>query len=443
MKKKLLPVVELLLLCFSAIPAFSKSITLTYTYWGSPAENKAVRKALSDFEAANPGIKVKPQYIIGGISGTEYNARMKAMSQAGTLPDVGYFRPEEFGNYASNNFFLDMTPYAERDNMETTYLPQTWIKINGKIYGAYTAAECQVLYYNKKVLQEAGVPFPPADYRKGWSWDQFVKYAKQITIDRNGRHPDDPDFDSSKIARYGVVHQLDLESLYPTIWGNGGGTFSADGKQLLLDRQETAESLQMLADLINVQHVMPYIGSGSGLPSGQVMLQNGQIGLYIAGQWELLDIAKMKNLPLGIGALPILKKPAQVYVSGINVIFKATKYPEAAWKLQKWMMSPDKTLDLYKSGLWMPTKASWYTEPAEIAKWTDNPVHPAGFKEAVMNSMQIATEVPFRVKNYNQMWGDFINPALDEIWIGKASARQALQEAADRIRKSGLLIGSW
>jgi len=45
------------------------------------------------------------------------------------------------------------------------------------------------------------------------------------------------------------------------------------------------------------------------------MLANGQLGFYFTGQWELLDLAKM-NFPLGVGALPIFKKPAQMYISG-------------------------------------------------------------------------------------------------------------------------------
>ena len=33
---------------------------------------------------------------------------------------------------------------------------------------------------------------------------------------------------------------------------------------------------------------------------------------------------------------------------------------------------PRKTLDLYASGLWMPTKVSWYTNPTDLSKWIDS-----------------------------------------------------------------------
>jgi multiple sugar transport system substrate-binding protein len=115
---------------------------ITYVYWGSTAEDAAIRSALKDFQEANPGIFVEPMYLPGDLDGSTYNAKMKAMAASDTLPDVGYFRPEEFANYASKDFFLDLTSLVERDDMRRSYLPQTWLSVGGKLFGAYTAAEC-------------------------------------------------------------------------------------------------------------------------------------------------------------------------------------------------------------------------------------------------------------------------------------------------------------
>lgn len=421
----------------------SAAATITYVYWGSPAEEAAIKKALSDFEAANPGVTVTPMYLPGNLDGSTYRAKMKAMAASDTLPDLGYFRPEEFYDYASKGFFLDLSPLVERDNMKSAYLPQTWLSVSGKIYGAYTAAECQVMWYNKNVLQEAGVPTPPVHYQQAWTWDQFASYLKQLTVDNNGKHPGEAGFDPNNIKRYGVVYDLWTAMYYPPLWSNGGGVFSKDGKDTIIDSPDSVAVIQKLDDLINKDHVMPYMGQGSGLPSPSVMLANGQLGFWVTGQWTLLDLGKMKDLPLGVAALPILKEPAQLYVSGANVVFKATKHPEQAWALQKWMMNPEKTLALYTSGLWMPTKSSYYSDPTDLAKWLDNPVHPSGFKEAVLDSMKVSKPEPIRIKNYTQIWVDYLNPAMESIWIGKQSAEQALSAAATKIRASGLLQGEY
>ena len=417
-------------------------VTLEYIYWGSPAEDAAVKQALAEFEAANPTIKVEPMYLPGDLDGSTYNAKMKALAVSNSLPDVGYFRPEEFGNYAENGYFLKLDELMARDGMDDSYLPQTWLKINNATYGAYTAAECQVMWYNRDVLKEAGVPTPPTDYKNAWSWDDFVTYLKMITIDSKGLHPDDAGFNPKDIARYGVSYDLWSTMYYPSVWSNGGDIIDTDGKTVHVDTPETIEAFQNLADLMNVHHVMPRMTGGTNV-SPLTMLANGQLGFYVTGQWTLLDLGAMKELNYGVAALPILKEPAQIYVSGVNVVFNATEHPEEAWTLQKWMMDPSKTLDLYTSGLWMPTKMSYYTDPEDLAKWLDNDVHPEGFKEAVVDSMAVSKNEPIMIKNINQIWGDYLNAAVESIWIGEKTAKQALTEAAEKIRKSGLLQGSY
>lgn len=429
--------------CFSA-GVFAENVKLTYMYWGSPAEDDATKKALKDFEAANPGITVEPLFSPG--TKAEFDAKLKAMSESDTLPDVGYFRPESVYEYASNDFFLDLTPYVEKEGLKKDYLAPTFLVQKGKIIGAYTAAEAQVMYYNKKLLQDAGIPLPPTDYTKAWTWDQAVSYWTKLTVDKNGKHPGEAGFDPKKIVRFGVNHEVWSGMLYPAIWSNGGEVFSADGKQILIDKPETIQAIQRLADLRLKNKVMSAPGSteyqSAGSTDPKVLMQNGQLAFYISGAWELLDYAKM-NLPLGVGAIPIQKKPAQLYISGVNVIYKSSKHPAEAWKLQKWMMTPEKTQALYSGGLWMPTKASWYNNKDDMAKWLSNPAHPDGFKAAVVDSMAVAKAEPISVKNYDQIWAEYINPELDKVWTGKATAEVALKAAADKIRKSGLLQGTW
>jgi len=449
MKKIIAFLSLLLLLCNLTVLAEGKDdtmtdedITLTYVYWGSPAEDSAIKAALSGFEQAHPGIKVEPMYLPGDLDGSTYNAKMKSLAASNSLPDVGYFRPEEFGNYAEKGFFLELDDLIQRDNMAEAYIPQTWLTIQGTTYGAYTAAECQVMWYNKDVLKEAGVPMPPTKYTEGWDWSTFVENLKKITVDGNGNHPGEAGFNENDIARYGVSYDLWSAMYYPSVWSNGGGIIAADGKTVLLDKPESMEAFQNLADLMNVHHVMPYMSGGTNV-SPSIMLANGQLGFWVTGQWTLLEMGAIESLDLGVAALPIMKDPAQLYLSGVNVVFNATEHPEEAWELQKWMMNPEKTLDLYTSGLWMPTKASYYSNASDMAKWLDNDVHPEGYKEAVVDSMEISVNEPIKIKNINQIWGDYLNAAIESVFLGTRTAEDALSEAADKIRNSGLLEGTY
>ena len=208
MKRALFSLVVVLVAVVAIAAAPADNAKLTFVYWGSVNEDVAMKDAFKAFEAANPGITVEPLYIQGDISGTEYAAKLRAMAQTNTLPDLGYFRPDQFGEFASAGFMMDLTDLVQKENLTRDYLPQVWLKVNNRVFGAYTAAECQMMFYNKDVLKKAGVPLPPTDYTKGWSWDQFVKYCQMVTTDANGKHPGDSGFNAQRISTYGVSYQL-------------------------------------------------------------------------------------------------------------------------------------------------------------------------------------------------------------------------------------------
>jgi hypothetical protein len=55
----------------------------------------------------------------------------------------------------------------------------------------------------------------------------------------------------------------------------------------------------------------------------------------------------------------------------------------------------------------------------------------------------VAIPEPIMIKNINQIWGDYLNAAIESVWIGQATAQKALSEAAGRVRASGLLQGTY
>jgi len=436
-------IVSLIFLFASSVMA-AQETRITFMYWGSAAEDKLIRKSLEAFEAANPDIKVTPLY--GVYSGTDYDSKIRAMTANGTLPDVSYFSTGElFYKYASAGRFLDLTPYIERDKLRERYLSQTWMTLKSRVYGVLTAAECQVVYYNKNVLSEAKVAFPPTDYRKAWTWGDYLNAWKTLTVDAAGKHPGDPLFNPQKVVRLGVSYETWSQMLFPAIQGNGGEIFSKDGREILIDRPEAIDAIAKLADLRNKYMVMASPGltvyNSPAKDDPKTLLKEGKIAFYVSGTWELLDFKAMGFTP-GIGAPPVFSRPSQVYISGVNVIFSGTKNPDAAWKLQRWLMDTEKNLSFYEEGLWMPIEKAWYQEPL-LSRWATGKAHPAGFGNAIVTSMGIAKFHDFRQKNEDQIWTQYLNPELDRIWNGLDSADAGLKSVAKKVRSSGLLTGVW
>ena len=50
----------------------------------------------------------------------------------------------------------------------------------------------------------------------------------------------------------------------------------------------------------------------SAMPSSQQMLMDGQLGMYIGGQYEIATFAEAEYGDFGVAPLPVFKKPASM-----------------------------------------------------------------------------------------------------------------------------------
>lgn len=425
----------------SAAPAQSAAadkknpVKLKFTYWGSPDEKKAIEGATKKFTEKYPWITVETVQI----PNSDYNTKLTAMAAANDLPDTGYMTGDLGDTWAKQGKFVNLFDMfaKDKDVKKEDFLDTIWYKQSkDNAWGISTAGEAFGLFYRKDLLEKAGVAAPPTKAENAWTWDQFVEAAKKLTIDKNGKNATQPDFDPKNIKQYGVTFETWNEPLNNFIYSNGGDWVSKDGKEFTLNKPEAVEAIQKLADLINVHHVAPSPLAAKSLPAMNAALQSGITAMAIGGQWMNLDLGNAK-VNYDIGVLPKMKTSLTVGLSGATVFFKDSKHPEEAWMLFKWMSNPEGAIELYSSGLWMPTMKKWYTDPALVAKWVDvNPAaHPPGFKDAMMNQF-LNHSVPgstYYLKNYAKVNSTVI-AGLDPIWLGKKTAKEALDEIAKQVQ---------
>jgi len=183
----------------TALPTSEAVVTLRFTYWGSPIEKAAVEQTVRAFEAANPNIKVEAQHI----PNAEYIAKLSAMFAAGKPPDIGYLFETHAALWASGGKVRDLTDLVTNDPELAARLPETYYYYApGKTIGASTSPQVTVMFYNKDLFQQAGLPNPPSDPEEAWAWDEFLAVARQLTTDTEGRRPGEPGFDPGSIKTY-------------------------------------------------------------------------------------------------------------------------------------------------------------------------------------------------------------------------------------------------
>lgn len=404
---------------------------LTFTYWGSEMEKAAIESMVVAFEAQNLDIDVEAIHM----PYEDYLGRVTAMMNQGQTPDVGYFPNLQAPLWAQEGKLLDLTELVQTDSFLSSALPVTRYYFgDGRIVGLNTAVEVTLLFYNKDLFDQAGLPYPPADPANAWTWTEFVSAAQKLTTDANGNHAGEADFDPQRISTFGAAFDKIYEgwTFYPFIFSNGGQVVNEDGTRLMLDSNEAAEAIQALADLMWVQHVAPTPAQDTALPGYVTMLQTGNLAMHIAGQWNLLDYASVNNLNFGVAVLPRFKVPMTVVLGSPTVIFADTPNKEAALRFYRFHNNPE-SVDLFARGLWMPLQEEYYTQPEKMNSWLDNPAHPLEmrpvFTDYVVN---YSTPLPsYYLRNYAEVLELAIRPAIEKIWNNEATAADALREAVN------------
>jgi multiple sugar transport system substrate-binding protein len=410
---------------------------LRFTFWGDRNEKRTIEAMCARFNAAHPHVRVLPIHYV-----RDYATKISIMAAAGSLPDIGYLGDDQMAIFGASGHLVDLKPLCDADPEFPVegVDPRALYWRNGRLVGMSIANETIILYYNRRLFDEAGLPYPPARAEAAWTWEQFLAAARRLTRDEGGAHPGEPGFQPRQIVQYGAS----IPSWWPVYlslaWSNGGDFVDESGREVLVDRPEFYEPIQKMADAWNREHVAPTMTARGALPSISTSLETGKVAMHIGGQWELESLSQAK-FPLGIGVLPRFKQPATVVLGGSTVIFSTSRHPRAAWELYKFSKDARHAPDVYRGGLWMPILRRYYT-PEGLRFWTETSVHPPEYRTAVVafEERHGRAGPSYWLKNWPQMQ-ETITPALDPVWLGRQSAADALRAVRPRLQR--LAVGRW
>ena len=111
-----------------------------------------------------------------------FYTKLQTMFAGGTPPDLSSFQGWEWQIYADKDLLTPVDDYIVRDKVTArtrraiTSVEQS-TKRKGKTYLVPLQWAMMVMFYAKKVFDDAGVPYPKDD----WTFDQFVETAKKLT----------------------------------------------------------------------------------------------------------------------------------------------------------------------------------------------------------------------------------------------------------------------
>ncbi len=412
----------------------SERVKITYTIWGTADEGTNVQAVADQFNSSQDKIEVE----VMAIPWENYTTRLNTMAAANQLPDTGMLNENMVIPYSSNDMLLDSGSMYEGASQP---IDTVAFQYEGKTVAYSSANEILILYYNKDMFDAAGVAYPPADVAHAWTWEEFVDAAKKLTLDSNGKHPGEDGFNSNSITQYGCMVENLTWQLEVWALSNGGGFYNSDGSEVTIDKPESIEAIQRIADLYLVDHVAP-LSTGltdDGVPRSII---TGTVAMTTNGTWNVgtsLGTARNEGLNYGVAVLPYMKDKVTINTGGVNAVFSQTEHPKEAMEWIKWYSGIEHNWDnLIATGIWMPIFQEYYTDETYTHKWVDNPNFPDydQYKSAVVDYAisDAAQKTAWYYTNNTVDFNTLLQSVLGDVWTGAKTAKDAITENIDALR---------
>ena len=396
-------------------------VDLTYMIWQT-SEEAAYQQSINVFEKANPDIHV----TIDLVPWAQYWAKLQTSAAGRDMPDVFWDHLEYLPELAKEGIITNIASDVKSSGVDLSqYSPKLLAEWeNGSVlYGLPKDWDTIETIYNTKDLTTAGIT--PAQLGS-LSWNltdggSFVQALEKLTVDDNGKHPNQAGFDAGHIKQYGIA--LEAPNGQQDWWNfgvqNGCELQNKAYGSWTVNSTACVQAMQFEQDLMYKWHVaapgtITNTPNAAALP--QILAQN-TAAITFDGDWDLDTYES--SLPTGswgVAELPTGPKGSGTVFNGLtDAIYAGTKHPTQAWALEEWLGSAASEKIVTDSGtVWaaIPSLDSGF-----IAAWKAKGIDVSPFYQesqgATIGYPLTTSGTAFTnvvLKDMNQVWLDQLTP---------------------------------
>ncbi|WP_405060128.1 sugar ABC transporter substrate-binding protein [Kribbella sp. NBC_01505] len=292
-------------------------------------------KAIIDgFQQANPEIKVEPVDILAD----DYPDKVTTMLAGGDTTDVLTMKNViDYSRFGTRGQLLPLTDEAKKLD-PAKYSGLKSYELDGKYFALPYRQDFWVLYYNKTLLQQAGVP---ESKLQNLTWADYATLATSLTKGDGG----------SKV--YGAYQHTWRSVVQATAAAQTGGDLLGGDYGFLKDQYAMTLGLQQRGVLL------PWATASSQKISYNTMFSTGKAALLPMGTWyaaTLLADTKSGKSKVEWGVAPLPQRAADGKVTSFGsptafAVNKNSKHSEAAKKFVEWASSEAGATAVAKAGV--------------------------------------------------------------------------------------------
>ena len=342
-------------------------------------------------------------------------------------PDVmALYDPQTLRLFARNDVLLDLTPYVKKYNIPVHHLYPSlapYVYYNGKMVGIPENCGPYVVFYNRKLFRDAGVPYP----KQGWTWDECLEAAKKLTKYKtvNGRQV--------PIQKGLYVSNGDW---WFFVWKYNGRLFSPDGKHCTMNSEAVKKGIRYWADLRLKYHVMPTSSEAASMAAtgawgGDTLLfRESKVAMMVSGRWMCIQYREQKDLDWDVVSVPRGLSRITLMSSKCYCIPKTSTNKNEAALFIKHLLGRDNQLLVANYGDGIPS----LRDPAIVKAFQYNPDYP----NERNNQLHIDEMKYGRVQEFSPYINyldvsAIMSMELDKMWLKGQTPDQACDNIAEQI----------
>ncbi len=371
---------------------------------------------IAAFEDQHPGILVQ----LEAVAGRDYYTRLLTQIAAKRAPDIMQIGDDAVPSFVEKGAFLPLDECLAGLGFDTgVYLPGLLEpgKVNGQLYLLPKDYSTLAVYYNKKLFDAAGVPYPEA----GWTWDDLLATAQALTKDTDGDGQTD-------------VYGIQLPATWTTgfeywVAAAGGSLISEDGKSYVgyMDSPETIRAAQFYADLYNKYAVAPPPADLSAFGGGNSEFDTGKAAMRLFGRWPQAGMRNNPNIDLGVVGTPSGAQEANILFWGGFGISSTTEHLPEACQFLSYYVGPE------GAKVWKDWALPAVKEVADLPEVAGDPFNKVWIDELGKLKPRAYTFTPY----WNETADPALRKALETILLDpNADVAAAMQAAAQEAQSA-------
>jgi multiple sugar transport system substrate-binding protein len=388
---------------------------ITVMVAGDPEEIEAYRAVVDAFDASQDEIDAE---LLPFAERDELIARLSTSIAGGEPPDLFLMNYRYYGQFAARGVLEPVGPYLQdsaafssEDFFDTAMTPFGW---DGEQMCLPQNVSSLVVYYNADLFEAADVALP----RDGWTWDDMVSAAEQLTRDDDG---------DGAIDVYGLGVDPEIIRIAPFIWSNGGTLVDdeASPTSFALDASAVV-AMQRFFDLRSVQGVTPTDEEAESEDLESRFI-NGSMGMLMESRRVVPTFRTIDGFAWDVAGLPSLGSPVSVLHSDAYCMTAGSDHKEAVWNFMEFALGPEGQRIASEAGRTVPSLRSVATSDAFL-----DPDALPSHAQVFLDQIPSLRAVPV-ISTWPEI-EDTANGLIEEAYYGGGQAVEVAVELATQTR---------